>query len=186
MLTAKDIQFHTLDRENASLLFEVKDLKAVQEFMNNKNLQEFLTADYDSDGAKRGCRLILTLNTDLNENGKPTLVIRRKMGAQTVPAFAGRDLVHSLVTFIFPPTWYNYNDLADITVGLGQQEVHDAYATGVQKVKGWSRAEAFLLPSKLHVKDDGMENAVKKDEAQANVAESDETAKEGIKSKMKV
>lgn len=163
-LTAKDIEFDKLERDkNAFVIFEVNNPEAVQKFMDNKELQDFLTSDIESDGAKRGCRLTIKFNKSSDQNVKSTLMIGRQLKPTTDIPVASAELARTISTFIYPPSQYNYNGLYDMTAGLsaywrdrfGKQPYtpEEAYEEGVNNIKkdNWSRAQKFLLPSKLEV-----------------------------------
>jgi hypothetical protein len=156
-LTAKDIEWDKLERDkNAYVVYQVKNPEAVQKFMDNKKLQEFLTADYDGDGSKRGCRLAISYNKE-----KSALYIGRQTGPNTDIPVACADLARSLVTFIFAPSEYDYRStgLYDITAGLSTAwrdrqrkdaydppEAHKACLEEIEKSK-WTRAKEFVLES---------------------------------------
>ena len=110
-----DIALNKMDANTASVDFHVLDKKAVQQFLEDTDMINFLTREYSPETG--GCRLNITLSDE-------TLTIARRLGPQTIVPMACSNLLSVLATYIIPAGRevgiLGYSDWADMAGGLAK------------------------------------------------------------------
>jgi hypothetical protein len=127
MFFGSDLEVFLLDELNATIVLRVKDPSQIKTFLENKELQKFLTDPFDMDGTVRGCRIRV-------ENTDTKLVFKREMKKTTMPSVAYLDLVKTISRFIW----------RDIPEG-DWQDLLRGHSISISNDKAlWKRAHRFL------------------------------------------
>lgn len=156
LVLGQDIEFSRLSVEDARLIFSVKNLAAVQEFLANENLMKFLRDPFTLD-ENTGRRLEIFLRQ--TEQGHE-LVVARQLKPTTIREAAYYDVLKATNSYIAPYDASNSASVADWSDMLrGQTSVQadnpSAYPRGKNFVLGQAmqdvRADQQRLVSQFKV-----------------------------------
>lgn len=133
MELGKDVSLLQTDRSKATVHFTVLNDAQVKSFLENKELNKFLTDQVDIDKDKSGCRVNLELSS------KGILSISRSTTMQTFIHAANVDLLSTLYSYVLIVPKEQEPEWADIVGGMGFD-----YTQKVTK-KSYTRGKSFLL-----------------------------------------